>query len=340
MRDRLRTLAISLRLDGVLKIGYVQGRMAGETLKFFLNGRPALSTAVVLAGSGRSGTTWVADMLTEGTGLQQIYEPLHPMFVSQARVRTGFDGRDPYLRLYYLQADNDDFAWRQFWADVLEGKVRNYWTNYGQTAWFPDRFLIKTIRANLMLGYLYDQFCPQIVYLTRHPCAVVYSRLRKVPVPWHADVSDILSQDLLVEDYLRPWVAAIERERDLLGAQAVWYAVENMVSQRELATRRHYALSYEALSLDPEAEMERLFTYLGIDAPCPNAERLAHPSRMTTTGSFVPSPMARLSEWQNGLDATERRRILDWAHRLGVCTYDDRILPCQLYQRAEGASTP
>jgi len=314
--------------------------MAGEMLKFFLSGRPAPSAAVILAGSGRSGTTWVADMLTDGTGLQQIYEPLHPVFVSQARVQTGFDGRDPYLRLFYLQADNDDPTWRQFWASVLEGRLRNYWTNYAQIAWFPDRFLIKTIRANLMLGYLYDQFCPQIVYLTRHPCAVVYSRLRKVMVPWHADVSDILSQELLVEDYLRPWVGMIEQEHDLLGAHAVWCAVENMVSQRELATRHHYALSYEALSLNPKGELERLFAYLGIDAPCPRAERLAHPSRMTTPGTFVPTAMARLSEWQNGLDATERRRILDWAHRLGVCTYDEQILPGQLHQQVEGASTP
>jgi hypothetical protein len=319
-----------MHLDGLLKALYVYGRMIGERVTFLAHGRPEPCSAIVLAGSGRSGTTWVADLLTDGTGLQQIYEPLHPSFIPQVRHLTGFDAFDPYLRLFYMQARSDDPAWHRFWKALLTGQVRNHWTDYARTAWIPDRFLIKTIRVQLMLGYVYDHFQPWIIYLTRHPCAVVYSRLHKVEVPWHADVSDILCQEALVEDYLYPWVAAIERERDLLGAHAVWWAVENMVAQRELATRRHHAVTYEALVLDPECEMRALFRYLRLDSARLSVKRLVRPSRMTTRDTFILSDVERLRQWQHVLTIAEQHRILDWAYRLGVSSYDEHALPVEL----------
>ncbi len=326
-KSQLRRWSRWMRLDDLLKWLYVQGRMIGERTAFLVHGRPPPHSAIVLAGSGRSGTTWVADVLTDGTRLQQIYEPLHPSFMLKVRHLTGFDARDPYLRLFYRQAHSDDPAWYDFWYALLTGRVRNHWTDHARTAWFPDRFLIKTIRIHLMLGYVYDNFQPTIVYLTRHPCAVVYSRLHKVEVPWHANVSDILCQKELVEDYLYPWVGAIERERDLLGAHAVWWAVENMVAQRELATRRHYATTYEGLVLDPEREVRALFGYLGLDSARLSAERLVRPSRMTTRGTFIRSNAERLQEWQHELTVSEQHRILEWAHRLGVCSYNEQVLP-------------
>ena len=68
-------------------------------------------------------------------------------------------------------------------------------------------FLIKEIRANLMLGYLYDHFQPKIIYLVRHPCAVTYSRT--FMNNFGADVNDILSQEeLTCKDYF----ASVDRQ--------------------------------------------------------------------------------------------------------------------------------
>lgn len=327
MGDQLRELARRVHLDGALKWAYVQGRMCGERAKFATQGRPDASSTILLAGPGRSGTTWLADVICDGTGLQQIYEPLHPRFCPEVRRLTGFDERDPYLRLFYLATDDNNPAWSQFWRAVLTGCVRNYWTDYSRTAWLPDRFLVKSIRAGLMLGYIHDHFHPVIIYLTRHPCAVVYSRLHKVAVPWHADVEDLLRQEPLVEGYLRPWVSQIERERDPLGAHAAWWAVETMVARRELASRTHYALTYEALSLRPEWEIRALQMHLGLDTVQPSTEKLTRPSRMATPGTFNACSRERLREWQHTLSYDEQRRILDWAHRLGIDDYNEQVLP-------------
>ena len=299
----------------------------GENLKNLINGRPAPGDALLLAGSGRSGTTWLADMLCSTPGIQQIFEPEHPKYITQVRSLGGFECRDPNIRRYYLRPNANEPGWAQYWHDVLVGKIRNYWTDQVRTSWLPDRYLIKVIRANMMLGYVYDQYQPHIIYLTRHPCAVVYSRLRKVAHPWHADVSDILCHEQLVEDHLRPWLKQIEAEKDEIGAHAVWWAVENMVAQRHLKIRPHYMVAYEALSLDTEDVLRKLCIFCGIDFDKVDLSRITRPSRMATPGTFIHSTQERLSEWQKGLDHSEQQRILDWAQRLGVSQYNDQVLP-------------
>ena len=40
---------------------------------------------LIVAGSGRSGTTWVLDAIAETNNLRTIYEPLNPAGVPEAR---------------------------------------------------------------------------------------------------------------------------------------------------------------------------------------------------------------------------------------------------------------
>ena len=37
-------------------------------------------TAIFLAGSGRSGTTWLSNIIAAMSGTQEIFEPLHPLW--------------------------------------------------------------------------------------------------------------------------------------------------------------------------------------------------------------------------------------------------------------------
>jgi hypothetical protein len=204
---------------------------------------------------------------------------------------------------------------------------RNYWTDYERTSWFPARFLIKEIRANLMLGWLYRRFQPRIIYLVRHPCAVVYSRLM-APQPWHADVRDILVQEELVADHLQPWVSAIARERDLLGAHAVWWAVENHIALHQLEGLPHAILFYEDLILRPREVLENLLPWLGVKRlPRKIFSLLPQPSRMSNRHLAYRDEQERLSRWQSGLSVEEQKRVLMWARQLGLEMYDATLYP-------------
>lgn len=301
---------------------YIELMQIGERAKFGLSGRPCVETSILLAGSGRSGTTWITDVLCALPGVQQIFEPLFPPWNERVRQITGWDKRDPYIRSVYLRPAEEHAEWESLWHTILTGKFRNYWTDYERTSWFPNRFLIKEVRANLMLGWLYRKFQPRIVYLLRHPCAVVYSRLA-APQPWHADVQDILRQEKLVEDHLSPWAAAIERETDPLGAHAVWWAVENLVALRQLQGIPHALVFYEDLVLHPQETLERLLPWLGVERMPKKAHSLLpQPSRMSNLTLGYRDAQDRLSRWQNSLSVEEQRRILSWAERLDVTVYD------------------
>lgn len=316
LRQGLRRWAIELGVDDDLRRAVVETRLVGERLQRLLGWQPQASEAIVLAGSGRSGTTWLTDVLCSGASLQQIFEPLHPSMNSKVRQLLGWDeSLHPHIRSPYLRPSVDDPEWRELLDDVMSGRVRNYWTDYERTAVFPSRYLVKMIRANLMLGFLWDNLHPTIIYVVRHPCAVVSSRVR---IGWHADVRDILAQEDLIQDHLEPVVADIEREGDPLGAHAVWWAVENAVAQRELATRPHVRLDYEEIVRDPSASLAKVADFCSVKLRKPRESMIARPSRMASGARHDVGERAVSEGWQRHLSRRDQVRVLDWAHKLGV----------------------
>lgn len=283
----------------------------------------ASSSALVLASSSRSGSTWLADMLSFALQRQQIFEPLHPEYDATVRQLTGFDPHRDRISSFYLRSGSTQPAWHQFLSAVLTGHVRNAWTDAAPAIESPRGLLIKMIRANLMLGYLYDHFQPKIVYLVRHPCAVVNSRLWQ---RWSVDARLLLKQEELVEDYLRPWVTEIERETDPVGSHALWWGVENLVAQRELAGRPHYRVYFESLMLDPRQGIKRIADYIGSAAGDVPQAMIEKPS-WTSSRKGGDALIAPLVSWKAGLAQEQQDRTLVWAYRLGITWYNTEIWP-------------
>ena len=323
------------RMPGVqagLKWAWVEVRRLGERVVFAWQGEPDPSSAILLASSGRSGSTWLGDMLAATPGTQQIFEPLDPRNSARYRALMAWpEGLTPSaFRRQYLRPHEEAPAWAAFWEEVLRGRVRTYLTDYTRTSFLPKRFLVKVIRANMMLGFVMDRFEPRMVFLMRHPAAVVNSMFYRVKAAWPADVRDLLKQEALVEDYLRPWVGELERVSDPLEALAVWWAVENRVALDQLATRGHYRMFYEWLALHPQEEMGRLLAWLGMPADAVPEALLFRFSRMTSVRQRTiqeADMMQRLAAWQRELSAREQEVVLRWAERLGVNAYGNDVLP-------------
>ena len=323
--QKIKPLTENIGIDNFLRMAFVESRLVGERINFAVIGRPQTSSAVLLAGSGRSGTTWISDVLCALPGVQQIFEPLHPFWNANVRDITGWDSFEPNFQQIYLRAYEEHPFWLNHWEQILTGYYRNYWTDYVRTSWFPQRFLVKEIRANMMLEFLYRHFQLRIVYIMRHPCAVVQSRLG---VKWHANIQDILNQISLVDDFLKPWVSTIERERDLVVAHALWWAVENLVALRQLETIPHYLVFYEDLVLKPDETIVPLLDWLGYDAvPVSVLKAFSKPSRMSSKRLSYHSEHDRLSRWQRSLPAVDQMRILEWVELLGLTMYNRYPLP-------------
>ncbi len=153
--------------------------------RFFAHYMSDSSETIVIAGSPRSGTTLLLDVLASSLRYRKIFEPLHPKAVPEAEKF--------YYR--YLRPEEKDPSLESFMRRVLTGKTSNTWINnmgevkdvksflkatlrlYRWRWWAPNR-VIKIIRGNLMLAWLERNFGCKIIFIMRHPCAVVESQKR------------------------------------------------------------------------------------------------------------------------------------------------------------------
>jgi hypothetical protein len=228
---------------------------------------------VFLAGSGRSGTTWLSDLINHDSGYRQIFEPFHPKKVEDFR---GF-GSKQYLRPGDRREEFLGPARR-----AVTGGLRSGWTDRGGAPGSRRR-LIKDIRANLLLGWLAENFPGMpIVLLMRHPCAVVSSRLA---LGWRDNLDETMGQGDLVEDHLLPVEGRIRSARDPFERHLFLWCIDNHVPLRQFSSGGIHLCFYENLLLDPEPELRRLFAFLGRDFDEGVLDKLESPSFTSRRGS-------------------------------------------------------
>ncbi len=276
-----------------------------EKLALRVWGRPDPASTIVVAGSGRSGTTWLSNLIAAAPGMQAIFEPLHP-HLPQAR-------RLP-LPLY-LRPDQEDEGVHAFFQAVLAGRVRNWWTDYERQHLFAWRWVVKLIRANLMLGWLDQHFACPIVLIVRHPCAVVNSRLSR---GWLTPTDRLLRHPSLLEDHLAPYVSLIRSAQGDLEKHAVLWAVETLVAWRQLEGRDWIVLSYERLRARPWEGVQTLYQRLGLAFNAGVERRLA---RHIDLGSRA------YLRWQEELSGADQERILRIVRGFGIDLYDGSLYP-------------
>jgi hypothetical protein len=331
LRKVIKSIADPLGGGDLFRKGFVEANRIGEYALTAFRGPVRPSDSIILAGSGRSGTTWLGDLISVIAKAQQIFEPLAPHQNPIVRELTGWDSPPSdgsYIRAFYLPENDSSPRWKALWQKILMGQYRTYWTDADRQFFFPDRYLIKEVWGNLMLGYMYKNFQPRIIHLIRHPCAVIASRMA---VPWYANVDHILKQEELVETYLRPWVGMIEKEKDLVGAHAVWWAVENLVAYKQLASYPHQFIFYEETVVSPARIGHQLSVWLGKGELKVDLEKISQkPSRMTQQGRKNIAQSDVLSKWKRSLSTKDQSRIIRWAHNLGLDWYDLDPMPVTL----------
>lgn len=227
---------------------------------------------VFLAGSGRSGTTWLGGLVNHDSGYREIFEPFHPGKVGDFRAF----GSKQYLRPGDRREEFLEPA-----RKALTGRLRSGWTDRGGIP--ADRLLVKDIRANLLLGWLAENFPGMpIVLLMRHPCAVVSSRLA---LGWRDNLDETMSQRELVEDHLLPVEERIRAARDPFERHLFLWCIDNHVPLRQFSPGSIHLCFYESLLLDPEPELRHLFAFLGRDFDDGVLDKLGRPSFTSRRGS-------------------------------------------------------
>jgi hypothetical protein len=251
------------------------------------------SKTIILAGSGRSGTTWLGDIIAADWCFRTIFEPFDARKVPEARaadisLRPYCSPEELCPNLYY------------FTQLALAGKLHNPWVNQqGRRPW-AWRLLLKTIRTTMLLGWIDQHFHPPIVYLIRHPGAVVASRRR---LGWESHLDVLLIQPNLMQDYLSPFKEVITSAKTEIQKHTVMWCVENMMPLKQLAHYQWLFCVYEYLYLEPEKEATRILSGLGLKETSSRHQAIHKLSHVTHEQSALKIGKDILIEWQQDFSA-------------------------------------
>jgi hypothetical protein len=218
-----------------------------------LGGGP--TDSVLVAGSARSGTSWLADLLNFDGRYRYIFEPFRPDRVPLAR---------PFWTRRYFRPSADVPDLQRAAGAILSGRIRNPWSDRLNRKRVARRRIVKDVWSNLMLGWLRRQFPEMpIVFIVRHPMAVVSSQLDLIDWKWEVDIPALFGQPALREDHLSPFQDEAARTTDSFDRHMLLWCVENLVPLRQLATGEAFVVAHEHLCTRPMEEIRRLFEFVG-----------------------------------------------------------------------------
>lgn len=258
-----------------------------------------MTISVIIAGSGRSGSTWVQDSLADANKMKTLFEPLHPIGVKVAA---------PFA-YGYIKADANESELSAFMDDVFSGDMRSIWANYRIR---PDRFNIfrhglkdtffyarkflkhyqryskknkkgmvtKFTRANLMLPWLVKQYQLPTILVVRHPCAVIVSRFNLPKADWGAQkaLDRYCNNKEVVQLIMDQFDFDITQPMSAVPAMTCVWCIENVLPVKWADDFGYGVVAYENLLMHPETEWSRLAGFLGLSA-IPVREKLEKPSQ-------------------------------------------------------------
>lgn len=268
-----------------------------------------LSRSVVVAGAGRSGTTWLAEVLAAELDARIMFEPFQPEKVEEFR---------GYPRFLYRRPGDEDGRLEAFAARVLRGQIRDPWIDRQIDVLAPRYRVIKDIRACLFLRWLHERF-PQvpILFIVRHPCAVVASRLR---LGWDTDrdLQPFLEQDSLVEDHLRDHLSVMRTASTDEEKHALVWCISNLVPLRQFREGGMHLIFYEELCRRPQQELEIAFAALDRRPGERVLQTVAQASATSVGQSAVVTGEDPVFSWRRDLRRDQIDRVLAIVDQLGL----------------------
>ena len=259
--------------------------------------------SVFLAGSGRSGTTWLSQLINHRRRYRYVFEPFNPKEVGPFR---------RFKTKQYMRPDDRREEFLQPARLALTGGLRDPWTDRFNGRIVARRRLIKDIRANLLLGWLRANFPGMpIILLLRHPCAVVTSRL---DLGWKDNLSETMEQQELVEDFLQPMEAEIRAAQGDFERHLFLWCIDNYVPLKQLGPEDVHLTYYENLLAQPEEELRSLFASLGENFDERVYGILRRPSPLSRRNTPVPS----VEGWRSRVSGHQLERAIEILRIFGL----------------------
>lgn len=292
---------------------------------------------IVVAGSPRSGTTWLAELLRSLPNYKFLNEPLLPTNNPEV-CKLGFEWRT------CIDPASDQPEARAFFRRVLSGQVPHgpLWHYESSTAVgrllehaVNRQLVVKFCRAGRLLHWLHDTFTPRgTVLLIRHPCAVMASMMNHggwddENFKLHADGPDAFGGRL--PKTIKTRFSGIFEEVDSkLDTMAVTWALDYYIPLVEHSKGRGYPwtlVPYERLVLEGEDELDRILGTMDVERTENVQKHLDVASEYASADLATKDRRMQLSKWRDRLSDRQIDRILEIVTAFGLDFYTDELEP-------------
>ena len=280
-------------------------------------------STIVVASSGRGGSTWLAEIVAALPGRMMLWEPLH-LKNNPNCTRHGFTWQN-YVRPGAEAVERGDYLARLFRGQELS--TRTLTSLHLRAAQFVEHrgYVVKFVNANMMLYWMLQQFPLRTVLMVRHPCAVVASQLS------HGAWKELTKEQCtippgLMKDYphFGDVFARISEPEEVLTFE---WAMQTHVPLSQPEPHPWFVTTYETLVERGRSEIERLFAYLEEEVPAAAYARLEVASATTAEKSNIATGRNPLTGWRERLTAKQIDNVLRVCRDMGIDYYSDELLP-------------
>jgi Sulfotransferase family len=274
---------------------------------------------IVITGSPRSGTTWLAELLGTIPRSAMLWEPLFLDADPELR-RIGFGDRT------YIPPDGERPDMEAYLRRVLTGRTLNRWTLQHTNVFDVCRvrqWIVKFVRANMLLPWLVRRFpVRRPLVLIRHPCAVVASQSRIGA--WKHPVIPDCPEFFDAYPHLRSICSRLKTQEEILAAR---WCMDNFVPLSTPPPHAWRVVPYERLVRDGPRELQRIFSELNVAMPREATTRLRTPSASATPRSRIRHGLDPLDGWRSILSPVQCQRVLDVTAAFGLDVYGHDLEP-------------
>ncbi|MGO9646401.1 MAG: hypothetical protein ACLPY5_16835 [Candidatus Bathyarchaeia archaeon] len=292
--------------------------MCALARRAYLETNHDLTKTIVLGGTARSGTTWLAQVLGKIMRYRLIFEPYFPEKVPEYKLKFR----------QYLRPDEVNPAFRSFTEHVLTGRIRNGWTDSHNRSLIANGRIVKEVRASLFLKWIRNNFRNvTILYMLRHPCAVVDSWNRAGFQP-SFDIECMLEQKVLVKDYLDRYMPILRTANTDIAKMAFVWCIDQVVTLNTMEHQDYLVTTYEDLWLKPNDELKLIMEYIGARDVEPQFDARSIISDTVGRDSAILANRNPLEAWRSSLTEHQIETVLEIVRKFSLdVIYDDNPLP-------------
>ncbi|MEK8017305.1 MAG: sulfotransferase [Candidatus Parabeggiatoa sp.] len=273
----------------------------------------------LIFGSGRSGTTWLAELLNCESTYRLLFEPFNARKVESVRHFV--------FHSQYLRPTSQEPRYTTPIRAILAGEVDHPWVNRRPNTATTVHILIKDIRANMLVRWIKTHYpVLPMIFLMRHPCAVAMSRLE---LGWEFHLDEYLQQPKLIEDFLEPIAPRLTAITDPFEQHLCTWAIENAVPLMQFQPGEVHVVFYEHLCIKFWNELQRLYEFLGSNRlPSGLADLQHRPSSLAMPHSAITKGENLLTGWQARCTPSQIDRALEILSWFGLdIIYGEQALP-------------